>query len=116
MQIPATGFHESSLVGFESTTDALTLDLEGVLLEGQKQAVSIKLEGLRELTRDGQRIAAVQMEAEDGEVLTLELSPNQLHLICEWNNFRNRERQTRSYTCNCDALQVEVQQRRDGQD
>lgn len=109
MQIPAIGFHESSIIGFRSTTDALTLDLEGVLLEGQKQTVSIKLEGLRDLTRDGQRIAAVQMEAEDGEVLTLELSPNRLYMVCEWNDFRNRKRHTRSYTCDCDALQVEVQ-------
>ena len=108
MQIPVIGFHEASITGFRSSADALTLNLEGVLLEGEKHTVSIKLQGLRNLTRDGQQIAAVQMEAEDGEVFTLELSLNRLHLICEWNDFRNRERQTRSYTCSCDALQVEV--------
>lgn len=65
------------------------MDLEDVLFKGQKRRVSIKLEGVRQFTRDGQPIDCVQMEAEDGD-------------------FKAHTRHTRSYAFTCDQLVVDV--------
>ena len=83
------------------------MDLEDVLFDGKKQRARVTLEGVRDLTRDGQLIDSVQMEAEDGEVLTLKLCPDRLHLIAEWNDFKSHTRQIRSYVCTCDTLRVD---------
>ena len=108
MQLLNTGFHGSSIIGFASSTGTLILDLEDVLIEGEKRCVSLRMEGLRDLTRDGQPVDFMRMEAEDGEVLTLGISPNRLDLICEWNDFENHARHTHSYVCIADAVTLDA--------
>lgn len=101
-------FHESSITRFEASGESLSLDLEDVVFKGEKRSASVKLKNVRQLTRDGQPIDSAQMEAENGEVLTLTLWPNRLHLIVEWNDFEAHARHTRSYACVCEELVLDV--------
>jgi hypothetical protein len=81
-------FHESSVVGFRRLAGTVILELEGVHVDDNLRTASIRLMDIRAIARDGIPGDDLTPECEDGEVLTLEHTPNSLYLIVEWNDFK----------------------------
>lgn len=63
---------------------------------------------IQAVARDGILVDDLTPEYEDGEVLTLEHTPNSLYLIVEWNDFKKHLSVTRSYRISCGSLRVEI--------
>ena len=91
------GFHEATVVRFCKYDAVLELELEDVLVDGQKARVVLKVLPVSSVMIDGELSNAPLMAADDGEILTLEMSENALSLIIEWNDFSRRKSFTKSY-------------------
>lgn len=91
------GFHEATVIRFCRYDAVLELELEDVLVDGQKSRVALMVSHVSRVMIDGELSNAPLMAANDGEVLTLEISENSLSLIVEWNDFRHRKSFTKSY-------------------
>jgi hypothetical protein len=48
------------------------------------------------------------MEAEDGEVLTLDIHEDRLTLVVEWNEFQARSSFVRGYELQADLIEVDA--------
>jgi hypothetical protein len=90
-------FHEASVTRLSSEQESVVLELEGVTTRERTTNASVTVHGVTEITVDGSPTNAVAMEYEDGEVLTLDVGPNNIRLIVEWNDFGHRRSCTRSY-------------------
>lgn len=90
-------FHEATVVRFFRSDSVLELELEDVLVGGFKSRVILSVSPVFSVEIDGVSSDIHLMEADDGEVLTLELSANSLSLIVEWNDFSLGQSFTRSY-------------------
>ena len=101
-------FHESSLVGSFRVDKMITLKLEGVHVEGNTRNVSIRLEDVNTVLRDGVEIEDFVGICGDGEILTLEYAQKYLYMIVECTDFKNHNSQTHSYRIACDSLKVEM--------
>lgn len=101
-------FHEASLVSWHYLGEALTLELEGVHVEDGMRNVSLRLEAVSTVLRDGIQVESFASEFEDGEVLTLEYTGTSLYLIVEWTDFSNHKSRTYSYRIACKSLSVEI--------
>ncbi len=107
------GFHESTIVGFCRENKTLMVELQGVHLGDEICSAVISLKGIELLTCDGVEVENLVMEAEDGEVLTLQHTQTTLHLIVEWNDFKQHKSNTRSYRVNCGSVEIEMGPGRD---
>ena len=102
-------FHEAGVTGIRKDPDGtLSLLLEGAHVDDQLRNVSVRLNGVHQILRDGLPAEDFTMECEDGEVLTLETGPNSVRLIVEWNDFANDRHFTSAYHIASDAVLVEV--------
>lgn len=90
-------FHAATVVRFCRYDAVLALELEDVLVDGQKTRVALAVSQVSSVMIDGEIANAPLMAANDGEVLTLEISEDGLSLIVEWNNFRHGKSFIRSY-------------------
>ena len=103
------GFHEAGIAGIHRGSDrTLFLLLEGVHVDDQIRNVSVRMNGVRQITRDGLHADDFAMEYEDGEVLTLDTGPHSIRLIVEWNDFANHRHVTSAYQITSDSVLVEV--------
>jgi hypothetical protein len=103
------GFHEAGLTGIRRAADGtIYILLEGVHVDDQTPNASACLKGVRQIVRDGSVIDDFTMEYEDGEVLTLEYTPDSVRLIVEWNDFQNHHQTTRSYQIVCESVRIEL--------
>jgi hypothetical protein len=101
-------FHESSLVGWRHLGGTLTLELEGAYVGGDIRNVSLRLEAVSTVLRDGVAVESFTSEFQDGEVLTLEYTETSLHVIVEWTDFKSHQSQTHSYRIACESISVEI--------
>lgn len=90
-------FHESTVVMFEHTADAVRLSLSDVKCGGRSRSVNVEIRNVTSIIVDGASVNGVAMEHDDGEVLTLNVSDAEILLIVQWNDFRNHSSVTKSY-------------------
>jgi hypothetical protein len=103
------GFHEAGITGIHRDSDGtLVLLLEGVHVGDQLRNVSVRINGVRQITRDGLPADDFAMEYGDGEILTLDTDPDSIRLIVEWNDFANHRHVTSAYHIVSDSVLVEV--------
>lgn len=91
------GFHEATVVRFCRYDTNLQLELEDVLVGGRKSRVVLTVSPVLKVMVDAKLSNSPLMEADDGEILTLEMSENTLSLIIEWNDFLHGRSFTKSY-------------------
>src|SRR5689334_12204321 len=106
--IQKMGFHESSLIASSHVKRTIILELEGVHVADDTRSVSIRLEDVKAVLRDGVEADQFAPEYEDGEILTLEYSHNSLFVIVEFTDFKSHANHTHSYRIACDSVQVEI--------
>ena len=76
------GLHEAGVTDIRRDPDGtLFLLMEGVHVDDQLRNVSVRLNGVDQIMRDGLPVDDFAMECEDGEVLTLETGPDSIRLI-----------------------------------
>lgn len=102
------GFHESTIVQFETHGADLELILDDVVVNGKKSTVSLKVTSIAYAAIDGVQSDLLAMEAEDGEVLTLDISDSCLWLMVEWNDFCSRKSITREYKVCGNSVSVSI--------
>jgi hypothetical protein len=90
-------FHEATVVGFCRHDAVFELELEDVLVEQKKSRVLLMVQPVLGVTIDGEPSNDLLMEADDGEILTLELSDDFLSMVIEWNDFSHKKSVTKSY-------------------
>jgi hypothetical protein len=66
------GFHESTIVGVHNGAGSVTVELDGVHFDDSVRTASIRVMGIKTITRDEIPVAELLAECEDGEVLTLQ--------------------------------------------
>src|SRR5438132_8843782 len=100
-------FHESTITNFVQQNHIITIDLEDVNDSNCiKHNLSISCIGVRKVEIDDKISKSVCMEADDGEVLTLEINPGSLLLIIEWSNYTSKKPIVKSYEIICEHVQV----------
>jgi len=102
------GFHEATVVDVCRANREIKLSLEGVRVGGVAFAATVLLNGIRSITRDGVKVDDLVAEHDDGEVLSLEQTGTGIHLIIEWTDFKTHQSITRSYSVECDSVEVNV--------
>lgn len=102
------GFHEATVVRFCRYDAVVELELEDVLVDGQKSQVTLMVSQVSSVMIDGDLSNAPLMDADDGEILTLEMSGNTLSLIIEWRDFSRRKSFTKSYRVLGDKVSVSM--------
>jgi len=102
------GFHEATVVRFYRYDAAIELELEDVLVDGEKSRVVLTVSPASSVMVDGDLSNAPLMAADDGEILTLEISGDVLSLIIEWNDFSRRKSFTKSYRVSGGEIAVSV--------
>ncbi len=90
-------FDEATVTGFYKYDALLKLELEDVLVGERKSDVVVTVSAVTNVFVDGELSDESLMAAEDGEVLSLELSDDGFLLIIEWNIFTPRRMFTKSY-------------------
>lgn len=90
-------FHESTLKNLSMTNHEVKLEIEDARIDGKKSRVLIDVESTQRLLVDGNLSETLDLEAEDGEVLTLVVLDKSLKIIIEWNDFSSRRAWTKSY-------------------
>jgi hypothetical protein len=101
-------FHESSLVSWRDLGATLTLELEEVHVGSEMRCISLELEAVSTVLRDGVHVESFDSEFKDGEILTLEYTETSLYMIVEWTDFGSHKSQTHSYRIACDEISVEI--------
>lgn len=91
------GFHEATVVGFSKKGESVELVLDGVLTDEGHLQVALIVSQVSSVLIDDTPCSVPFMAAEDGEVLSLEVSNGSLNVIIEWNDFLNRRSFTKSY-------------------
>jgi len=90
-------FHEASVVDFSQHGAGVRLKLEDALVDKAKRGIILDISPVANITIDGQAVDKVSMEAEDGEVLSLEYGDGKLSVIIEWHDFNSGSAFARSY-------------------
>ena len=71
-------------------------------------SVSIHLDHVRQILRDGSPIDGFGMEAPDCEVLTLNWTATSVRLIVEWYDFEHRLHTMRAYEITCGHVRIDL--------
>ncbi len=90
-------FDEATVTGFCKYDAVLKLELEDVLVGEGRSDVVLTVEPVTNVFVEGELSNEPLMAAEDGEVISLELSDDGFVLVVEWNNFTPRRMFTKSY-------------------
>lgn len=101
-------FHEATVVRFLRRDSVLELELEDVLVGDLKLRVILSVSPVFSVETDSVSSNIQLMEADDGEVLTLEFSNHNMLLIVEWNDFSLKKSFTRSYQVVGGGISVSV--------
>jgi|GEM_PF-2121555 len=110
-KLPQLWFHESTVLDFKRIGDSIKLELEDVdtgETGESKSHVLIIFKAIRKINTDAKESGTDLMAAEDGEVLTLNLSEQQMELIVQWNEFSQHRHFMHSYYVDCERIQIEV--------
>src|SRR5260370_5365995 len=102
------GFHESTITSVRKEAGSVILELEGVHFGDNVRNASIRVMGIQTIMCDGIPTADLLAECEDGEVLTLQYTDNDLQLIVECTDFKNRRSQTYSYRSTYNSIEVKA--------
>jgi hypothetical protein len=90
-------FHEATVAAFARRDDTVRLALSDVRDRDRRRSVYLEVREVVEIVSDGVVVDTVSMEHEDGEVMTLDVSDENIYLIVQWNDFDNRTSVTKSY-------------------
>ena len=104
----SVSFHEATVVNFCRKGLSIELQLDGVTSGRGKHGATVVLETVTGLVVDGRSQSALTMEAEDAEVLTLELNESGMLLILEWNDWGPRRQFVRTYVVQANAVRVAI--------
>lgn len=91
-------FHEATLTDIVRRGSTVSLTLEDVSVADVQMAAKVTVEGVVTVSRDRIPVVHLQMEEEDGEILTLRKENNQVFLAVEWNSFSSKRQKTVVYT------------------
>lgn len=100
-------FHESTVRFFSANNAIVELGLEDVLLDGKKVDIILKMSTVSWLSRDREPANSLGMEADDGEVLTLDINDEGFTLIIEWHDFKNKKSSTKYYEIYGNNISIE---------
>lgn len=101
-------FHEATVTRFCRHDVTLELELEDVLVDGNKSRVMIKLSPVVCVTIDDESSDQALMELSDGEVLSLDVSENSISAVIEWNDFSQGKSVTKVYQISGGSVSVSV--------
>src|SRR5260221_3516075 len=96
-EINEISFHESTVVSFKKVADDVRLDLIEVNVLGTLMSANICIEHADKIFIDDEPAGTVEMVFDDGEVLSLDISSDDLKLLVEWNDFKNNCAILKSY-------------------
>ena len=101
-------FHEATLTAISAAPNRLVLEFEDARVGEHVCNASIRLEGIRRISRDGELLAGFDVEAKDCEILTLEFDRDHMFMVVEWTDFTSQSSHTRSYHFDCESLEVKT--------
>jgi hypothetical protein len=101
------GSHEATILALRQKVGAVEVELEGATYDGEPRSIILTFEGAADYTADDERVGGLFMEAEDGEVLTLDASDDGVRLLVEWNDFEAHKQFTRCYQFRANSVLVE---------
>lgn len=90
-------FHESTITSFFKEKHVVHISLEGVTTRDGRAVADVTVVGVNEVLIDGERSDILQMDFDDGEVLTLDVGPAHIDLVVVWNDVASRDARTRCY-------------------
>jgi hypothetical protein len=91
-------FHEATLTGISRKGSTVNLTLDDVHVASIQSAAVAEIEGVSAILRDGLPVDCIDMEAADGEILTLRREGGQIVLAVEWNDFAAKSQETVVYS------------------
>jgi hypothetical protein len=106
--LDAVSFHEASVAAFQQNGADIELRLEGVWSKQGPRSATLILKNVARCEIDESVVAAIQMEAADGEVLSLHVRDDGIDMIVEWNDWATRSHSTRSYDLRANSVLVTV--------
>jgi hypothetical protein len=104
----AVSFHEASVVAFRQNGAEIELRLEGVWSKQGPRSATLILKDVARCEIDESVVAAIHMEAADGEVLSLHVRDDGIDMLVEWNDWATRSHSTRSYDLRAESVLVTV--------
>ncbi|MQX42960.1 hypothetical protein GHK58_22745 [Sinorhizobium meliloti] len=97
IELQQVSFHEATIRGLSKVAQDAELELDDVLVQGKRASANVKVFSVSSISVDGIPSSVLAMEADDGEVLTLDTSGEGFFLIAEWNDFAKGKSTTKSY-------------------
>ncbi len=95
--LPNEGYHESTVCDLYLNDNTLTLVLDGVNVNNKKEKIILNLKNVKKIEIEGEESNNIEMETDDGEILTLEVKEDSLSAIIEWNDFSNHTSIIKAY-------------------
>lgn len=102
------GFHESTIVSVRQEDGAIDFVLEDVHVDDSLHTVSIRAAGVKRMLFDGNAIEDFTGRWEGGEILTLNHTDRDLHLIVELTDFKTHLAETHSCQITCESILINV--------
>jgi hypothetical protein len=103
-----TSFHDSSLVAINHRGDDILLSFENVYVDGTLRFAELGLTGVIGITCDSEPIEKIEIIYDDGEVLKLSSTDNELLMLITWTDFKRDIDQTHSYQVICKSIAINI--------
>jgi hypothetical protein len=104
----AVSFHEASVVVFQQFGAAVEVRLEGVWSKQGPRSATLTLKNVTRCEIDESVVAAIHMEAADGEVLDLHVRDDGIDMIVEWNDWATGNHFNKRYDLRAESVLVTV--------
>ncbi len=101
-------FHDASLVGVLREKDSLTLALEDVSIGDNQVSITATVSNIETVTRDGLRVAGMEMETDDGEVLRLTINNDVIILVVTWHKHAPHSQYTHTYQMSGKRIRLDI--------
>ena len=111
-------FHGSSLTKFLQEDHTVIIEIEDVLFDTSICNFRIKCLNVEEIKTDEDTICEAAMALPDGEILTLRINEkeNELFMLVQWYDFKDKTLFTKSYQIKCQEIQAEELSRREARE
>ena len=102
-------FHDATLEGIQTGTGQITLDVADARTQSDLPcSVRVALEHVTSIKADGEVADTFFMEAEDGEILSLDLRDDGIVMTLVWHDWKPRRQFTRQYEIKARNVRVVV--------
>ncbi len=101
-------FHDASLVKVLREKDSITLSLEDVSIGDCQTSTTATVSNIESITRDGLRVAGMEMETDDGEVLRLSVDNDVTTLVVTWHKYAPRSQDTHTYQMSGKQIRLDI--------